>query len=51
MELFGEDAAQTNLDTQEAYEAFQFWTDLYELYDLPVEYNAKTASAWARCRC
>ena len=29
MELFGEDAAQTNLDTQEAYEAFQFWTDLY----------------------
>ena len=41
MELFGEDAAQTNLDTQEAYEAFQFWTDLYELYDLPVEYNAE----------
>ncbi len=41
MELFGEDAAQTNLHTQEAYEAFQFWTDLYELYDLPVEYNAE----------
>ena len=41
MELFGEDAAQTNLHTQEAYEAFQFWTDLYELYDLPLEYNAE----------
>lgn len=41
VELFGEDAAQTNLHTQEAYEAFQFWTDLYELYDLPVEYNAE----------
>ena len=41
MDLFGDDAAQTNLHTQEAYEAFQFWTDLYELYDLPVEYNAE----------
>jgi len=41
IELFAEDAVQTNLHTQAAFIAFQFWTDLYELYDLPVEYNAE----------
>jgi ABC-type glycerol-3-phosphate transport system substrate-binding protein len=41
VDLFAEDAAATNLHTQEAFEAFQFWTDLYELYNLPVEYSAE----------
>lgn len=41
VELFTEDAEATNLHTQEAVEAFQFWTDLYELYNLPVEYSAE----------
>lgn len=41
VELFTNDAEATNLNTQEAVEAFQFWTDLYELYNLPVEYNAE----------
>lgn len=41
VDLFQEDARATNLNTQAAVEAFQFWTDLYELYDLPVEYNAE----------
>ncbi len=40
-ELFQADAKETNLHTQTAFEAFQFWTDLYELYNLPVEYSAE----------
>ncbi|MCK9524985.1 MAG: extracellular solute-binding protein [Limnochordia bacterium] len=41
VDLFQEDAEETNLYTQTAFEAFQFWTDLYELYNLPVEYSAE----------
>jgi ABC-type glycerol-3-phosphate transport system substrate-binding protein len=41
VDLFQDDAAETNLHTQVAFEAFQFWTDLYELYNLPVEYSAE----------
>ena len=37
--LFQEDAVATNLDTKAAVEAFTMWTDLYELYNLPVEYS------------
>ena len=38
-ELFKEDAVATNLDSKVAVEAFTMWTDLYELYNLPLEYS------------
>lgn len=37
--LFKDDAVATNLDSKASLEAFTIWTDLYELYNLPVEYN------------
>lgn len=39
-ELFVEDGIATNLDHEYAVEAFSLWTDLYELYKLPLDYNA-----------
>lgn len=39
-ELFIEDGIATNLDNEAAVEAFALWTELYELYKLPLEYNA-----------
>lgn len=39
-ELFIEDGIATNLDHEAAVEAFTLWTELYELYKLPLDYNA-----------
>lgn len=39
-ELFIEDGLATNLDHEAAVEAFSRWTELYELYKLPLDYNA-----------
>jgi len=39
-ELFVEDGLATNLDDERAVEAFALWTELYELYKLPLEYDA-----------
>lgn len=39
-ELFIEDGIATNLDHEVAVEAFSRWTELYELYKLPLDYNA-----------
>ena len=38
-ELYLEDGIATNLDSEVAVEAFSRWTDLYELYDLPLMYD------------
>ena len=38
-ELFKEDAVATNLDSKIAVNAFTMWTDLYELYNLPLDYS------------
>lgn len=34
--LFNEDATKTQLDTAEAYELFEMWTNFYSLYDYPL---------------
>lgn len=39
-ELFIEDGIATNLDNESAVEAFSLWTELYELYKLPLDYDA-----------
>ncbi|MGI6148133.1 MAG: extracellular solute-binding protein [Limnochordia bacterium] len=39
-ELFVADGVATNLDHEAAVDAFALWTELYELYKLPVDYNA-----------
>jgi ABC-type glycerol-3-phosphate transport system substrate-binding protein len=39
-ELYLEDGIATNLDSEIAVEAFREWTDLYELYNLPQQYDA-----------
>ncbi|MEJ6949734.1 extracellular solute-binding protein [Natronospora cellulosivora (SeqCode)] len=38
-ELYQLDGIQTNLESEEAIEAFTQWTELYELYDLPLWYD------------
>lgn len=38
-QLYLPEAVATSLDSEEAVEAFRFWCDLYELYDLPVQYS------------
>lgn len=40
-ELFVEDGLATNLDDETAVGAFTLWTELYELYKLPLEYSAE----------
>jgi ABC-type glycerol-3-phosphate transport system substrate-binding protein len=40
-ELFVEDGLATNLDNEKAMGAFRLWTELYELYNLPLEYSAE----------
>lgn len=37
--LYTEDLAKTNLDTAEAFDAFNFYTDLYVEYKLPVAFS------------
>lgn len=39
-ELFKEDGYATNLDNEAAVEAFTLWTELYELYKIPLEFDA-----------
>lgn len=39
-ELYYEDGIRTALDLEIAVEAFRNWTDLYELYNLPMQYDA-----------
>lgn len=39
-DLYQEDGIATNLDTEAAISAFSRWTELYELYDLPLWYDA-----------
>lgn len=39
-ELFKEDGIATNLDNEAAVDAFTLWTELYELYKLPLEFDA-----------
>lgn len=39
-ELYKEDGIATNLDSEAAIDAFTRWTELYELYDLPLWYDA-----------
>lgn len=39
-DLYLPDGVKTSLDKEEAVEAFQLWTDLYELYKLPLEFNS-----------
>ncbi len=39
-ELYRQDGIATNLDTEAAVDAFIRWTELYELYDLPLWYDA-----------
>ena len=39
-ELFVEDGIATNLDHETSVAAFSQWTELYELYKLPLDYNA-----------
>ncbi len=38
-DLYLPDGIKTALDNEKAVEAFQLWTDLYELYKLPLEFN------------
>lgn len=39
-ELYIEDGVRTNLQSEEAVDAFTRWTEMYELYNLPVDYDA-----------
>lgn len=39
-ELYKNDGVMTNLDSEVAIEAFSAWTELYELYNLPLWYDA-----------
>jgi|LSQX01.2.fsa_nt_gb ABC-type glycerol-3-phosphate transport system substrate-binding protein len=39
-DLYYPDGVKTRLDTEGAVEAFRLWTDLYELYKLPIYYDA-----------
>lgn len=39
-ELYLPDGVASALDSEEAVDAFRFWTNLYELYKLPLQYDA-----------
>lgn len=41
-ELYKYDGVATNLDSEAAVQAFSFWTELYELYELPHDYDPPT---------
>ncbi|MFP4016706.1 MAG: extracellular solute-binding protein, partial [Halanaerobiales bacterium] len=38
-DLYMPDGVRTNLDSEKSIEAFRQWTDLYELYKIPTQYN------------
>ncbi len=40
-ELYIEDGIATNLESEIAVDSFNRWTELYELYDLPLQYDAQ----------
>lgn len=40
-EIYLPDGVATDLDSETAVEAFRRWTDLYELYNLPLQYDAQ----------